>query len=308
MPLLFLNEKSCGTGCDPMSADHAMTEFAKAVVAVLREDRSGTVLVSDVPLTSLAIAEGYPIGKWIGNPRNRDYWQRLRLMQSKSPFRSVFPDGEDWLDVEYRHSGLRVGGLGGAHLMDGLGVSLPVDACWDATVLQLDCEQLVELPNGELAEQTDEVEVRHLSAERHVEEHRSWIKSTLGAAVLSGAHLWEKRSDLFPHLRFLARVEADLRGLPQVWVGPVRRRLAELEEAVAEWHTDRGPEGPQWRSWVTGEHQQRRMACWFADPGEESQLYDTHARFTPDEGRIHFRVISDDGTVCIGYLGRKLGI
>lgn len=308
MPLLFLNERSYGSACDPLDADRAMTEFARTAVAVARVDRAGTTLVSEVPLREVQIADGYPVQKWMGNPRNRDAWQRLRLMQSKAPFKTVLPGGETPLDVEYRFEGAVAEGLGGAHLMDGLGISLPVRACWDATALPLECEQLVEAADGSTATRVSEVEVRHVSAERHLDAHYAWIRTSRDTAAHTGAQLWERRAELFPHLQFLPRVEADLRGLPQVWVGPVRRRLAELEEAVAEWDPAVRPEGPRWRSWVTGEHEGRRRDCWFPDLDGEPGLFDTHSRFTPDEGRVHFRFIAGQRAVRVAYLGRKRGI
>ncbi|MFE9646432.1 hypothetical protein ACFYO0_20450 [Streptomyces sp. NPDC006365] len=309
MPLLlFLNERSCGTDCEPLRADRAMNQFARTAVAVSKVDRGGTVLVCEVPLKQLQIADGYPIGKWIGNPKNRDPWLRLRLMQSKAPFKTVFPDGEDPLDVEYRHDGVTVAGLGGAHLMDGLGISLPVHACWDAAMLPLECEQLVEAEDGSTDTRVGDVEVRHVSAERHLHDHLAWMRTSRDTAAHTGAQLWERRAELFPHLQFLPRVEADLRGLPQVWVGPVRKRLVELEEAVAEWDPQARPEGPRWRSWVTGEHQGRRRHCQFTDLDGQLEFFDTHSRFTPDEGRVHFRLVPEDKAVRVAYLGRKRGI
>lgn len=309
MPLLFLNELSCGRDdCDPLRADRAMTEFARTTRALARTD-PGTVLVSEVKLKHLSIADGYPIQKWIGNPRNRDHWLRLRQMQNKAPFRSVFPDGEEPWNVEYRHRGELAQGLGGAHLMGGLGISLPVGTEWDAPVLPLECEQLVERADGTTDTPVTDVEVRHVSAERHLDGHREWLHASRAlAAVHTGAQLWEQRGTLFPHLEFLPRVEGELRGLSQVWVGPVRQRLEELETAVSEWDTAARPEGPQWRSWVTGEHEQRRRLCWFTDVDGGEQLFDTHARFTPDEGRLHFRLVPERKAVRIAYVGRKRGI
>lgn len=316
MPLLFLNERSCGTGCDPEHADRAMTRFARAVLAVVRADRAGTVLVSKEAITALQIADGHPVGKWGGQARNRDYWRRLLQMQSKAPFKTAFPEGEGFLDVEYRHRGERVDGLGAAHLMEGLGVSLPVDSRWEADHLVLEREQLVEDEDGSPGLETGEVRVRHLSGPDHCEVHDHWVRESVETvrrggldSVRQGAELWERRAELFPRLQFLPRVEDDLRGLPRFWVQPVCRRLAELDEAVNAWNPESEPEGPQWHSWVTGEHRQRRsQQCWFTDVDGERRLFDTHSRFTPGVGRVHFRLVAEERAVRVAYLGRKLGI
>ncbi|WP_119582555.1 hypothetical protein [Streptomyces europaeiscabiei] len=315
MPLLFLNERSCGTGCDPARAERAMTGLAEAVLAVLLADRPGTVLVTREPITGLQIADGHPIGKWHGAPRNKELWQRLLLMQSKWPHRTVFPEGESYFDVEYRHRGETVDGLGAAHLMDGLGVSLLVDACWSEHQLTLEREQLVESDDGESGEgETSEVSVRHMAGRDHFETHRAWIKDGAEVvrrggldAVRRGEELWEGRAAFFPHLQFLPRAEEDLRQLPEVWVRPVRERLVELEAAVSEWDPDARPIGPLWRSDVRTEFETRRRLCWFRD-GPKDELFDWHCEFLPKPGRIHFRLLHDERTLRIAYVGRKRGV
>ncbi|MER5846854.1 hypothetical protein ABT126_07230 [Streptomyces sp. NPDC002012] len=315
MPLLFLNEISCGTGCEPAHADRAMTEFARTTRAVAKEDRTPTVLVSAVELKSLQIAEGYPIGKWAGNPRNRDAWVRLRQMQNKSPFKVAFPDEKEPYDVEYRHEGDRADGIGAAHLLDGLAVSLPVAARWDTSTLRVEREQLVDADGGGPDTEVSEVEVRHLSARDHVEDHLTWIReraawliSTGLADVHSGAALWEKRAELFPRLGFLPHVEQQLRGLLPVSVHVVLRRLAELDRAVTDWDPDIRPEGPLWPGSTRPEHEQRRRSCWFPDLDGTQQLFDLHIDFPPRPGRLHFRLVPKTRTVHIAHIGRKLGV
>ena len=316
MPLLFLNERSCGTGADPARAERAMTELARAVLAVVRADRAGTVLVSRDPITGLQIADGHPIGKWHGDPKNRDAWRRLLQMQSKWPHRVVFPEGEGFYDVEYRHGGETVDGLGAAHLMDGLGVSLAVEPCWGVGRVWLEREQLVEEEDGEFASHVSDVELRHASSGTHVDEHLRWIAHQVELArrggldaVTQGADLWERRAALFPHLEFLPGVEQQLRNLLQAWVRPVGRRLAELDQAVASWNPVTEPGGPQWHSWVTGEGEQRgRELCAFTDLDGRTRIFDTHARFTPGPGRVHFRLVPENKALRVAHVGRKLGI
>lgn len=315
MPLLFLNEASCDTDCDPAHADRAMTGLAAAVLAVLRADRSGTVLVSKEPITALQIAKGHPIGKWHGDPRNRDAWRRLLQMQSKAPFKMAFPEGEDFLDVEYRHQGETVDGLGAAHLMDGLGVSLPVARCWNADRLTLVREQLTEGEDGEPGSETSRVEVRHASAEAHVEEHLRWIADQLRTLrrdgleeVRTGAQLWERRDSLFPRLQFLPRVEHDLSQLSAVWIRSVCLRLAELDETAAAWDPKTHPIAPQWQSYVRTEFESRRRLCRFTDLDDVERIFDWHADIYLKKGRLHFRLVPKERTLRVAYVGGKLGV
>ncbi|MFE9937590.1 hypothetical protein [Streptomyces hirsutus] len=314
MPQLFLNERSCESACDPGRADRAMTDFAAAVLKVWRTDKPGTVLIAREPVTGLQLAQGHPIGKWHGDPRNRDTWKLMLQMQTKYPHRAAFPDGEGYYDIEYRHDGLTVEGLGAAHLMKGLGVSLPVEPRWAADHLTLEREQLVEEEGAAGGSAVSEVRVPHLSLPDHYETHRAWIKEGADAvrrggldAVRTGAELWRERARLFPRLQFLPRVEGDLLGLAEVWVGPVRERLAELEEAVSAWDPAVRPIAPEWKSDVRTEFQSRRKLCWFPDDGRD-ELFDWHCEFLPKPGRLHFRLLHDQRTLRVAYLGRKRGV
>ncbi|MEU1691796.1 hypothetical protein ABZ590_09600 [Streptomyces hirsutus] len=315
MPQLFLNEKSCETTADPDRVNRATTEMFKAVIAVAKEDRQGTELVLRDTLTALQLAQGHPINKWIGTtPGTRDLWKLLLRMQTKWPHKNVFPEGETFSDIGHFHDGEPVPELGFAHLMDGIGISLPLEARWNAARLTLVQEQLMD--DEDTGSVLTEVEVRHVAGVEHVASHLPWIREKAKAAlrgdltaIRTGTELWERCAGLFPHLRFLSHVEAQLRDLKQYWVHPVRKRLAEMDRAVMLWDAATQPDGPQWGSIVTPERPGRkRDHCLFTDLDGESRYFDTHLRFTPDEGRLHFRFVQETRRVHIAHIGRKLGI
>ncbi|MFF7242333.1 hypothetical protein ACFZBU_00360 [Embleya sp. NPDC008237] len=302
-----MNEHSCGTACGQPRAETAMTDFALAAHAVAKLDRAGTALVTDAPLKELLIAEGYPVGKWIGNhSRNRDLWRRLLAIKNRMPTSSLYPAGEDFLDVEYQHQGIVVRGLAAAHLMDAMAISLPVKECWDTSGVRLRREQAIEGTDDQIVSCTDEVEVRHLSAERHVDVHRVWIREDCQRGVRTGRDMWEQRAGLYPNLQFLPRVEHDLCDLRAVWVRDVRERLEELQSAVGEWNPAREPQGPRWRSKVTPEHEVRKRLCYFTDLDGHSTLFDIHARFAQNQGRIHFRMLPGTAAIRIAYIDYKI--
>ncbi|WP_073951269.1 hypothetical protein [Streptomyces kebangsaanensis] len=305
MPLLFLNEKSWGTACDPARADRAMKDFVDTVRAVAAEDGPGTALVSEVPLKSMEITDGYPINKWIGSsPRNHVRWQRLRSLQNKSPFHRVFPAEDAAGHLEYRHGGTPALGLGAANFMDGIAVSLPVAAEWLGHTVAVGRSELVEGDGGELDVVHDTVDVRHASAQPHVDEHRTWIRSSRLHTVTSGRLIWERRADLYPHLRFLPRTEDHLTGLNPHWVVPVRQCLERLEESVAAW--DPTTPEPDWRTKVTPEGETRKRVCRFTDPDGTKHCYHLHARFTPGAGRIHFRLVQEEQAIELAHIGGKI--
>jgi hypothetical protein len=313
VPHLFLNEKSCETTADPDRVNRAMTKLVKAIVAIAAVDRPGTVLVAREHVKALQLAEGHPVGKWIGTPEAKDLWRRLLLMQTKYPHDDAFPEGETFSDVAYSHDGVPVIGLGAAHLMGGIGVSLPLEPRWDATRLTLVREELVDDEDG--GSVLTEVEVPHAATREHVEAHLPWLREENQAAlrddlsgIRTGAELWERCAELFPHLRFLPHVETQLRELRQYWVHPVRKRLAEMDRAVVLWDAATQLDGPQWGSAVTPEHQGRkRDHCLFTDLDGTPQYFDTHLRFTPGAGRLHFRFLAATRRVHIAHIGGKLG-
>ncbi|UCM90907.1 hypothetical protein [Streptomyces marincola] len=306
MPLLFLNEKSWGTTCGKARADAAMADFVDVVRAVADEDRSGTSLVSEVELKSLDVADGYPIGKWIGgSPKNHVRWQRLLALRNRAPVRSVYPtpDADDHL--EYRHEDTAVVGMGAAHFMDGVAVSLPVAPSWSTSSITLDRRELVELDDGSLEYEHGVVKVRHVSAVSHVETHRSWIRDAALSRAATGRQVWEHREDLYPHLQFLPRTEAQLSDLDPRWVVPVRRCLERLDAAAADWDAAVAPE-PEWQSRVTPEGETRKRVCRFEDVDGEWRTFHLHARFTPGAGRIHFRLIGEENRIRVAHVGRKI--
>ncbi|NIY68830.1 hypothetical protein [Streptomyces malaysiensis] len=306
MPLLFLNEKSWGSACDPARAERAMADFVAVVRAAAAEGGPGTALVSEVDVKALDIAEGYPVNKWIGaSPRNRALWQRLRALQGRSPVRSVFPADDAADHLEYRHDGEVVLGLGAAHFMDGIAVSLAVGRQWQDDRVTLERSELVEDDDDTLEMRQDAVDVRHLSAEPHLDGHRDWLRAARREGVTTGSRIWDSRADLYPHLTFLQRVEGQLRGLDPHRVVPVRRALERLEEAVAAWDPATMAE-PEWRTKVTPEGETRKRVCRFTDLDGETRTFDLHARFTPGAGRIHFRLVPEERTIRLAYIGSKI--
>ncbi|WP_432121334.1 hypothetical protein [Streptomyces sp. S1] len=316
MPQLFLNEKSCETTADPERVNHAMTDMVRAVLAVAKEDRPGTLLVSREPVNAWQLAQGHAIQKWIGSPGTRDLWQRLAILQSKWPHQEAFPEGESHSDIEYRHDGDAVEGLGAAHLTGGLGVSLPVEPRWDADRLTLVREELLDDEDGGSA--LIEVDVMHAARREHITTHLSWIRRGADTArhkavegLRSGAELWGRCPELFPLLQFTPLAEQHFAELPEAWVRPVGERLGELQDAVSDWDPALRPICPQWRSYVRPEFEARRRLCWFEDTDGETRLFDWHSEFLPERGRMpgrmHFRLLHEERTLRIAYVGRKLG-
>jgi hypothetical protein len=300
--LLFLNELSCGTPQSPDRVDELMEDLV-ALLRYVKQRRSGASLISPVKREDLELARGYYVSQWIGaRPRNRDVWRLIQGMQNRAPYSAVLPPGAAE-GADYRVNGTEARGLGAAHLMDGLLVSLLVHPTWDTSWVPATRDELDDEGGGVL---TGPVTVRHAATTDHAATHDAWMRRGSLSGFRTGGEIWDARADLYPHLDFLPRVEADLTVLIPAWVAPVAVRLASLNDAAGEWDPTVAGE-PSWRSKVTPESVSRKGHCWFDDLDRERRLFDLHARFTPGAGRIHMRLVAQTRSVRIAYIGRKLG-
>lgn len=307
MPVMIvLNELSCSNPAPRDRADEAMIALVD-LLRTLKQWRSDVTLITQVALKSIELAEGYYVQEWIGAAAaNRDRWRMIMAIRNRAPFRSAIP--EDFRDeVEYRHDGGIAEGIGTAHLIDGLAISLRLSPAWDEPWLTVERSILEEDDSGAIALRSESVEVRHAAATEHASQHEKWVHEAGLDGLTSGSDIWENRDSIFPHLTFLPRVEAELRNLRVDWVRPVTGQLLKVEEAVAEWH-DGQAAMPAWKTKVTGEFEARQRAfCEFVDLDGVVRVFELHARMTPGPGRLHFRLVSEDRTARVAYIGRKLG-
>ncbi|MFH8839368.1 hypothetical protein [Streptomyces sp. NPDC017868] len=278
-----------------------MEEF----VGVLRGVRKWReiALVTKPLLPEAELAKGYYFQQWAADNRNRTQRQFIKALRNRAPSAEELPGSE----VEYVCAGERVKGIGAAHMMDSLAVSLPVSLAWTGTSLDVTIRRLVETETGDLAMEEVTEPVRHSARRADLTTHEKWGRSAGLDAVDSPQQLWEQREDFFPHLQFLPRVYDDLASLELKWFIQVRGLLARLEESAALWNTDDAV--PQWRgAKVTPEAQQRKRLCEFTDLDGKVECFDLHGRFTPGPGRLHFRLVPEEGALRVAYIGRKRGV
>jgi hypothetical protein len=280
----------------------------KYLLRYVKQRRPESALVSPVKREDLELAEGYYVNQWIGaRPKNHDLWQFIRRMQNRAPYAAVLPRGAAE-DTEYSIGGLVARGLGAAHLMDGLLVSLGVAPTWDTPWVEATCHEFDDDSADIISRQ---VTVRHAVTAGHAQSHEDWIRQSGTSAFRLGLEIWDARADLYPHLQFLPRVKDDLRDLIPEWVIPAAGRLASLNEKVGQWNptTRHAPDWEgNWDGRVTPEAEQRKKLCWFDDLDGERRLFDLHARFKPHQGRVHLRLVAEESVARIAYIGLKRGI
>jgi len=302
--LLCLNELSYrDVSTRPEDVDAAIRQLV-ALILEVRRHRTDTALVAEAAFSDLGIGDTAAFQRWQADGRNRDMMRVIRAQRTRAPFALVIsPDDES--STEYQYGGAKADGLGAAHLLGGLAVSLALAPQWDADHLQLQCQKLVESDDGNVELQVTDESVRHSTSAGHVSVHSAWMTESGLAHVHTGPAIWEIRDDVFPHLRFLPRVADDLAALPRDWIKPVKNLLAEFEDAVSRWDSSHSI-APVWPGKVTPEHERRRSESFLHDPEVDAQVrFDVHARFTPRAGRMHFRWDAETSKAVIGYIGHK---
>lgn len=304
--LLFFNELSCTTEASQDDVDTAMTTFIGVLTQITRLRRDAA-LISAVSIKDLELSRGYFLQQWLGKkPLHQEQLRKIRSMRQHAPFQTVLPEGAGE-DAEYILNGRNGMALAGAHLMDGVLVSLPIAQEWSAAWMHSDRKRLTENPDGDVVVVEDTVDVRHAATGAHVTIHEDWIKSTGVAELRTGAELWSARDGLYPNLLFLPRTEQLITRLPPEWVVPLATELRRIDDSIGDWDPA-VCKHPVWRSDITAEAETSKRHCWFKDFDGQTRLFDLHGRFTPGPGRVHFRLVAEQRKATIAYAGRKLGI
>jgi len=306
--LLFLNELSRPADALP---DYVARGIINALVRLLhavRRERGDIVLHSAYSIRGMQIGNSYSVGQWCNEGENLEEWRFLRSLDNRAPFRTGLASISADLDaIEYSYNGIEAEGLGLAHLFGGLAVSFDSDEEWRAIRVRLLRASLEENDQGEVHLAERDIEVVHVCSSDQVATIREWLQDACRNVPQSGEEMWLGRAQLFPHLSFLPRVEAQLRLLTQgnPWFGAIFQRLMELSDAVGEWNPAASPQ-PNYRSRVTGEYDQRRRLCEFRDLDGEVRVFDLHSRFTPGAGRLYFRLAGDRNHAVVAHAGRKI--
>ena len=295
-----------------MVSEQAGNRLFDKLVGVLREINrrsTGLAVASRHRLFDLSIGV-YSISAWLGRDRDRSRW--LKSLQTRAPFDIDFEAIKEELqgDLEYQHDGQDVIGLGLASWYDGLAVSVDRDPWWHPR-LALRQFLVVETSDGDARSEENEVGCRNASNDQHIDHHSDWIDAPLVEGPRTPDELWLHRRRWYPNIAFTPAVESQIRKRPggDPAILQIAAKLAALQRAIASWEQDRGP--PNWGNWgidVTPENSGRHKYCNFEDLDGTTRLFELHARFTPGENRIHFRLDGQERRIIVAYIGRKLGI
>lgn len=303
---VILNELSLPCPDDGFS-DAAIARLLKQFVDVLNKlakMRTNMGLLIPISLMDTPVNSAgdnlYTVSNRLGGA-SRD---QMRLLQSKGNKASVYDIS---LDNEYIYNDSTCIGLGIAESTQQLALSFSTNAVWQCKSINIIRLCLSSGTNQELAETCHEVYNSATVEDLNIF-HEFILKAGL-PKTYSGEDLWTLCQN-FPHLQFLPRVRAQLKGLDSgsAVLSAVTQRMIELEIAVATW-VGSGSAEPRWRSTITPESESRikEGKCTFLDDGV-LHIFSQHARYTPGAGRIHFRLVKelDKHYLRVAHIGLKL--
>ena len=303
---MVLNELSLQPAPNIHIARQWMSGFVQTIKTATAH-RVSRVIRTQSGVYGIVLAANYPLQRWLNDPdvdlEMRRYVGRLT---AKAPLLDGLPDLCDRiLDYEFRHDGREAHGLGVAHLLESLAVSLCSEACWDAPLVSLNAGWLNE---AEMVEEAA-VSVIHSSRPTHVAQHRQWIEDRLQSDVQDGDDLWVRRSELLPALVFCEATGQQVHGLNSTMLRPVVRRLFELDAYCRRW-TEGGFEPDCLPTRATTESQatleQYGNTRTFLCPDNVERVFSWHVRLTPLAWRIHFYPDPATRTIIVGYIGPHL--
>ncbi len=313
---LILNELSLQK---PASNEEIARQWMSCFIRTIKAIKAQGVKVNlrtKYDFHTTILAPNYPLRRWL-NDKEVDQVERLfiKTLATKTPFSTDVTN----LEIqnieknaglsEFWYQGEQAIGLGIAHILDTIAVSLFSEERWNCSRLQLGFRRIDENENGEVIDEI--VEVIHASCSKHVQEHVDWIQKGIRTGVLDGLDLWNRREELFSSLEFCNDVYKQMQSLGSgnPMLRQVLKRLFELDESCKSW-TEGGFDMENLPCKVSPESDSRlkqfKKELTFKCPDGKERIFSLHVRMTPGAWRLHFSVELGPGKIIIGYIGPKI--
>ncbi len=260
----------------------------------------------------LELADNYYVNQWVEESPTDEVVLLFKNILTESPLiNDEDPEIKNqWGNIEYSLGKQVAKGLGAAHFLDTLAVSLwhePSDYC----------QNYVDMLRSELDEQANlqesRVKVIHSSKDEHPETHKEWFESRLKAEAENRKDLWEKRETYFPHLIFCGKTEKNLtEGETLAGISRVFEKLQRLNDYAADWKEGGfSVDGVAAKGVVvsnesdsTMQHPKLKEKRRFRLPDGKKEIFETHIK----TGGLRFHFYADEEThqIYVGYIGKHI--
>lgn len=267
-----------------------------AGVKLLGSWRADFYVALDVPFAQKMISTSRSLVSLIGQRETSEEIRVLMSAANRAPAAAIDSGIEVALD------GVSHWAAQMAYQTDGVILTISIYPECEPTEFEVKISYLTE--SGGLDELTATLE--NIFDEESLRHHRNVLENKGTSIPEGGAEaVWVSRQEIFPRLRFLKDVEGHIAQLGTHELEQVFLRLLLLNRSAYEWGAEE-VSYPRWRTKVTNESDSRRGLCQFRDDFGVERNYETHARYTPGAGRIHFRCVEVERVIEVAYIGEKL--
>ena len=211
--------------------------------------------------------------------------------------------------IEFTHNSRTCSlcGIGFAYLRDVLAIviviSLPSDECWQVDNIEL---KVIWATTTSISETT--AAVAHASNPNHVTVHAEWIEKRFRGMIHNGNDLWNRRTTLFPSLRFCDAVHRQIEWLRGPRLDSVWERLSDLQMYCEKWTSGdfnrnnlRGKPRTDSEATLQRFKQDRIFEC----PDGKRRCFSWHVNL-PFSRRLYFFPVPEHRRIIIGYVGPHL--
>ena len=313
----LLNELSLRTPAENVhNARIAMNSLTSTLSALRKATSQLPFLPSlrvDHSFAYAELAPGYNVAQW-QDDQAVDSISRglLKSFAARGPYLKDLPtEVTDEFPIVYHYTfnGDNCLGLGYAHLLRGLAVSIAIEDCWKVASVDVEAHHLTE----EL-EEVFVATVPHASEVAHIATNEAFILARVDeykTPIVNFEDLWAHRAALYPDLRFTAEVKNQLNDLDISQLPGIMSSLASYNAYSARWAATASAFSHREMLHVTPESATRIKTfgelLTFGWRGKD-RLFSLHGRFTPGAGRIHMWPDLGTRELVIGYVGLKIGI
>lgn len=258
-------------------------------------------------LYDLLLMDNYSIGQWIkDNKVDGDLKSKFLSIVSTSPL--VNKEEVDRFESENCFYEGKLGlGIKAALLYNTFCINFLIDDYNNIIILPIKHEYILD---GELKKE-DEI-IKCFATSLDVLSHKEWFLNSQKKNIQCGKDLWDRRTELFPHLIFCDGVKSQISELGKSSnLTNIIERLRVLDKVALDWTNGDFNYSQTNKSYRLTIHPESkptidnyRQARIFSLPDKRKELFSLH--IITGDLRIHFYPDNNEKKVYIGYVGHHL--